>query len=785
MSDRSDFPQKSPIRALFQWFKGSPSPDPPVTPAPGIDRVLPSRLGHYLLERKLGQGGMGVVYAARDEKLHRSVAVKTMSVVAQDEAARQRFWREARVAASVNHPNICQIHEIGEEQGELFIAMELLEGTSLSERLRQGPLSVAETVPIGLQMLAALSALHQRGIVHRDLKPSNVFLTTHGVKLLDFGLARPSILGDHDTAPALTQAGAVIGTPHYMSPEQALGEPVDARTDLFAAGAILFEMLAGRPAFTGPTIIAILHATVYEEPPALSGSPAVAAVDRAIRRALAKKPLDRPTSADAMADELRDVRTADADAVAPAHALTRLVVLPFRNLRPDPDTEFLAFSLPDAIASSLSHVASLIVRSSAVAARYSGDTPDLKTLAAEIGVDRVVMGTLLRSGDELRVVTQLVEAPAGTMIASQTVQMPLGDLFKLQDDLAHQVAEALALPLGGRIGSAGDRPANPRAYELYLRGNQLARIYDTVPEARDLYERAVALDPQFAPAWAQLGRCYRVIAKYIERAPTGDRRAEDAYRRALELNPRLTIAHKYYAALEADSGRAEQAIVRLVREATRHGDDAELFAGLVHACRYAGLFEESLAADAEARRLDPTVATTSLGTLLVMGEHDKVAAMAAADPSLVATSALHVTALGVAGRIDEARAALATMAAEPRMAAFQLRLQHLGAWLDRRVEDMSQTPADISSRAILTDPEALLEGAVLLCDVGEYDRGLRYLERVVARGYYGIHGIAALRQFDAVRTMPAFQSLLADAAAGRERARAAFRDAGGDRLLGR
>ena len=201
-----------------------------------------------------------------------------------------------------------------------------------------------------------------------------------------------------------------------MAPEQLTGEPVDARSDLFATGAFLFEMLAGRPAFGGRTVVDILHATLHEQPPALTGSPAVAAVDRVIRRALAKRPAERPASADTMAEELRAVRGVDGDDTATlAQALTRLVVLPFRVLRPDPETDFLAFSLPDAIATSLSGIGSLIVRSSATAARFAGEAPDLKALSAEADVDRVVMGTLLRSGNQLRAAAQLVEAPGGTI----------------------------------------------------------------------------------------------------------------------------------------------------------------------------------------------------------------------------------------------------------------------------------------------------------------------------------------------------------------------------------
>jgi serine/threonine protein kinase/tetratricopeptide (TPR) repeat protein len=769
------------MRAFFDWFKGAPPPEPRAS-AP---MATPGQLGHYIIERKLGEGGMGVVYAARDEKLQRTIAIKTMAI-APDEAARQRFWREARAAASVNHPNVCQIHEIGEHDGTLFIAMELLEGAPLSERLKQGPMHVEETLRIGRGVLAALSALHGRGVIHRDLKPSNVFLTPHGVKLLDFGLARPISEHDRETSPALTRAGAVVGTPHYMSPEQALGEPLDPRTDLFAAGALLFEMLAGRPAFTGNTALAILHATINEEPPALFGSPAVAAVDRVIRRALAKRPADRPASAQAMADELNDVQTGDTDATVVTRAMTRLVVLPFRNLRPDPETEFLSFSLPDAITSSLSGMSSLVVRSSAMAARFGGETPDFKTLTVEAGVDRAVTGTILRAGDELRVTAQLVQTPDGTVMASHTVQMPLADLFKLQDAVARRVADTLALPAAPATPApAADRPQNARAYELYLRGNELARSYDGLPAARGLYERALALDPGFAPAWARLGRCHRVIDKYIETTAGGARRADEAFRRALELNPRLTIAHKLYAGLEADIGHAERAMVRLLGEAVRHGNDPDLFAGLVHACRYCGLFDESLGAHAEARRLDPHVETSALATMLLTGDLDRLTATVDGARVAGADDGMRVMGLGLAGRFDEARAALARMMEQPRIPAFAIWMAHLAAWLDRRIDDLFATYEKMRGLTVFDDPEAQFLEAWLLCDVGEHARAMPYLERAIARSFFVAPTLASRPQFDALRGTPAFESLVADAEAGRARARAAFVAAGGERLLGR
>jgi len=747
--------------------------------------ALPARVGHYAITRKLGEGGMGVVYAAHDGRLERTVALKTMPALANDEAARKRFWREARAAASVNHPNICQIYEIVEDEGELFIAMELLEGESLAERLRCGPLSVSETVRVGFGVLAALSALHARGIVHRDLKPTNVFLTPHGVKLLDFGLAGPEL--SLIAADAITRTGMVAGTPRYMAPEQVRGEPVDARSDLFAAGAILFEMLAGRPAFAGQSVVEMLDATLHEQPPALTGSPAVAAVDRVIRRALAKRPADRPLSADVMADELRKVRVVDGDdRMALARALTRLVVLPFHVLRPDPETDFLAFSLPDAIATSLSGIGSLVVRSSATAARFAGDAPDLKALAATADVDRVVLGTLLRSGDQLRVTAQLVEAPGGTLLTSYTVQSPLGDLFRLQDDITRRVVESLSLPLADDVApSALDAPRNDRAYELYLRANDFARTYGGLARARDLYLRSLELDPRFAPAWAHLGRCHRVIGKYIDGSTDSEVHAEEALRRALELNPRLSLAHKFYANLEADIGQPERAMLRLLAEANRHGNDPELFAGLVHACRYCGLYEQSVAAHAEARRLDPNVPTSYEPTLLMMRDFDRL--FAVVRPPLIAggDDGFRVIGLGLAGQRDQARRALIDMREASRLPVFQSWIQDLTRWLDRRPADMLVEVSVLSRVKVQDDAEVIFQQGWLLCDGGDYERGLRYVQRAVAKGYFAVPTLLNSPQFDALRNDSAFRALVMDAEAARERALTAFREAGGELLLGR
>ena len=804
--DSADNEPRGRLRALIEWLKGAQPPQPQ---SPAGSHGVPARLGHYRITGKLGEGGMGVVYSARDERLGRTVALKTMSSVANDEPARKRFWREARAAASVSHPNICQIYEIGEDAGELFIAMELLEGAPLAQEMQRGPMSVSQAAPIGFGMLAALSALHARGIIHRDLKPSNVFLTPHGVKLLDFGLARPELTSELPAVSAITQTGMLIGTPRYMAPELVTGDVVDARSDLFAAAAILFEMLSGRPAFGGKTVAEVVHATVYDHPPALSGSPAIAAVDRVIRRALAKRPADRLSSAEAMAEELRAAAGVDSDSTGThAHTLTRLVVLPFKMLRPDPETDFLAFSLPDAITMSLSNIESLIVRSSAVAARFAADAPDLKALASEADVDRVVTGTLLRSGDQVRAVAQLVEAPGGRLLTSHTVQTTLGDLFHLQDDITRRVVDALSMPLTttptprpsaadrqrlpqaappfaerSMPTSAPDAPQNPRAYELFLRGNELARTYDGLPQARELYAQCVELDPSFAPAWAQLGRCHRVIGKFIESTPDSNERAQAALDRAIALNPRLSIAQRFYASLEAEVGRPIGAMVRLLEAAARHGNDPELFAGLVHACRYCGLFEHSIAAHDEAKRLDPNVTTSVEQTVMMTGDLDRLLSLELQPRSPGADQGIKIIGLGLAGQRDRARHLVEGIVPSSQVKVLQTWKSYLYAWLDYRLDDMRAGDTALRPLKIMEDPEAIFQRGWLFCDVGDFETGIEELQRAVSKGYCVAHTLATGPQFNGIRNEPAFRGVLAQAEEGRRKALTAFREAGGERLL--
>ncbi|HEU5311684.1 MAG TPA: protein kinase, partial [Candidatus Eisenbacteria bacterium] len=553
-------------------------------------------------------------------------------------------------------PNVCQVYDIGEENGDLWIAMELLEGEPLVNRLAQGAIPLDQAGSIVLGVLAALEALHRHEIVHRDLKPSNVFLTSHGVKLLDFGLARPF----DDTTRGLTNqditaTGLIVGTPRYMSPEQWKREPIDARADLFAVGALLYEMLSGTPAFAGHGPAEIRHAALFENPPALSGPPAVIAMDRLIQRSLAKKPGDRFPSAPEMAAEIRSaLRLLEGSEAPRARAVTRVMVLPFRCLRADEECEFLTFSLPDAITASLAGIDSIVVRSTLTASRFTGPNLDLKEIAEIAEVDLVVTGTLLRVGDQVRVSTQLLEAPYGTVLWTQSSQIGMIDLFQLQDSLARQIVESISQPLAGRERRSLQRdvPATAKAYEFYLRANQLAQSNQGWTLARDLYLQCLEEDPKYAPAWAQLGRIYRVLAKYVDvDSEENHLRAADAFHRALELNPDLSVAHNLYVYLEVEMGHAKDAMVRLLDRAKSRPSEASLLAGLVQACRYCGLLDASIAAAERAHRLDPNLPLSVTYTHWMMGDYES--AMETKDYDLPFIRAYSLSALG---RYEEARA---------------------------------------------------------------------------------------------------------------------------------
>ena len=467
----------------------------------------------------------------------------------------------------------------------------------------------------------------------------------------------------------------------------------------------------------------------------------------------------------------------DASPAAAAPAM-RLIVLPFRMLRPDPETDFLAFSLPDAVTGALGGLQSLVVRSSMTAARFAGDAVAPGRIAAEADVDAIVTGTLLRSGPEIRVTTQLTAATSGALLWSQAAQMPVDDLFRVQDELTRRIVASLSLPLTNREQQMlrRDVPSNPAAYEYFLRGNQLGHDPSQWSVARDLYLQSVEQDAAYAPAWARLGRIHHVMAKYQPKGtPESFDQAEAAFRRALELNPDLPLAHKLYAQLEVDLGRAGDAMARLIERA--HTADPELLAGLVSTCRYCGLLDASAAAHARALELEPKVRTSVGHTWFLQEDYARVATLEiAAYPYIVAIAqaeqghgqdvlpVLHELEARLPGRLRDFAVVARTM-------------------LEGHAADSIAAVGRIVA-ADFRDPEGLFYLSRHLARLNDVGPALALLERVVASGYVCFPTMAHDPWLDALRAKPAFATLLRRAEGLHQEALTVFERLGGPKLFG-
>ncbi len=457
--------------------------------------------------------------------------------------------------------------------------------------------------------------------------------------------------------------------------------------------------------------------------------------------------------------------------------LTRLIVLPFRMLRPDPDTEFLAFSLPDALTACLSSLKKLVVRSTMAAARFGADA-DLKTVAAEADVDVIVTGTLLRAGDEVRVTTQLADASAGTLLASHTAQTPLGNLFRMEDELTERIVASLALPLttGEKHALRRDVPASAMAYEFYLRGNQLSYDSKQWSIARDLYMRSVEEDPAYAPAWARLGRIHHVMSKYLPAGtPDGLEKAETALRRALELNPDLALAHKLLAQLDADQGRALDALTRLIERAQT--PDPELMVGLVSACRYCGLLDASVAAHKRAIELDPRIRTSVPHTWFLQADHARLAAVKVEEfPYIVplALAELH--------RADESLPLLRELEQKTKTRIRDFVVAARALLENDAAESVAAVNRIVASD--FQDPEGLFYLSRHLAHLNEVGPALELFERVVKGGYFCFPAMATDPWLDSLRKEPVFTKLLHQAETHHREASAAFKQLSGEKVLG-
>jgi TolB-like protein len=573
----------------------------------------------------------------------------------------------------------------------------------------------------------------------------------------------------------------IVGTPHYMAPEQVTGAALDGRTDLYAVGAVIFQMLAGRPPFIG-TPGDILFAALKENPPALQGPAEVVAIDRVIRRAMRKDPLERYATAAGMASDLSAIALSGSHAgpIMPVHALTRIVVPPLRIATTDPDVSFLSFGLAEAVSGSLATLGNIVVRSPAVAARWSQDITDPRTVAAEADVDLVVASTLRRSGSQLRVSVQMIDASSGTVLGASTVNGSMDDIFALEDALTNATTGLLTPQLtGGDRVAKRDVPANPKAFELFLRGMEEARTLNGTEKARDLFQQAVEEDASFAPAWAALGRAHRVWGKYFTDHQESYRLAEQSFKRALELSPDLPLAHRYFTHFESEHGRAAEAIERLLKHASKNRHDAQLFAGLVHACRYAGLFDASVAAHDEAMRLDPNVATGVEYTLAQLALN---ATQAREDLLKRANSLDAPFVLAALGDADTARRVVSGVDIAQVPPAFRRSYGAVVALHNGSPEEA--TAAIEEAMGVHSDPEALFIFGAMLIRVNRLDRGLDVVGRAVRSGYAPVFTLQQSGPFDVVRDRDDFKAIFDDAVAQMRAAQRRFEAAGGPDMLG-
>ena len=737
-------------------------------------------LGHYRIAGVLGDGGMGRVYRAMDTRLGRAVAIKVSA-----EEFSNRFEGEARAISALNHPHICTLHDIGKlSSGGAYMVTELVEGQTLRDWLRGSP-STDRRIEAARQILEALRAAHGAGIIHRDLKPANIMVRFDGyVKVLDFGLAKriPGLTGPQkpdDTATAeSTVPGRIIGTVAYMSPEQILGQELDSRSDLFAFGIILYEIMAGRHPWPHEVTVETLHAILKDPPPPLE-SPWAGVLEKLLR----KNREERYASADKVLDALANPASLPAP---PKSKLTRLIVMPFRILRPHEPSDFLSLALPDAITTSLAAIGSLLVRSSMVAAQLASAEFDVKAISERAQVDAILTGSILSDGENLRVNTQLVQAPDGELIWSNTAEVSLRDIFRLQDNLVDRIVQGLAVPLTAREQRAlkHDVPMSAIAYEFYLRGNQIAAGNSFDPRkmslARDLYLRSVEEDPNYAPGWASLGRAYRLIGKYGGDMAENIRLAEGAFRQASTLHPDLAMTHNYYAALETETGRSVDAMGRLLKRAQNRRNDPNLLTGLVQACRYCDLLEASLAAHRLARQLDPNVRTSVSYTFLRLAKFQDALDHSSGPADCVVLPAL----MGLGNKED----ALANTHQVENLVT-----KEYVPWIlanRASIEGDLEKGREAIKRAMVllpfqdTDPEAAFDVATLLTTLEEPECAFQVLSSALDKGYHCHCALLHDPGLEPLRSDARFTVLLNRASEMSRRARTVFLDNEGGWLLG-
>jgi eukaryotic-like serine/threonine-protein kinase len=482
-----------------------------------------TRLGPYEKLAPIGAGGMGEVWKARDTRLNRMVAIKQLK---GDQS--ERFELEARAIAALNHPHICQIYDVGPD----YLLLEFVEGAPLC-----GPLTVEQALPLALQIVSALEAAHKRGVLHRDLKPANVMVTESGAKLLDFGLAK--LTSDSDTDATRTVQGTLLGTAAYMSPEQAQGKAADVRSDVFSFGAILYELLSGQRAFQGDSIVEVLSAVTRDEPAPQPAS----GLARVAVRCLRKAPSDRYQS-------MAEVHAAlEQGAARNGGGRPSIAVLHFSNMSRDADDEFFSDGLTEEIINALNHIPGLKVIARTSAFAFKGRHEDVRRIAQSLGVTHVLEGSVRRSGNRIRVTTELITASDGSHLWSERYDRELADVFAVQDEIAAAIAEKLRMKL-----ASPPRASTPNiaAYEELLKARHYLGKWspDAAAKGQECLKRAIAIDPSFVVARCELAWFFFALATESRMTPqeTGVLMKTEA-EQALHTDPSLPEAQAVLGAV--------------------------------------------------------------------------------------------------------------------------------------------------------------------------------------------------------------------------------------------